>query len=204
MKTTLSTIWTLGFLLPILALTAVISCHKVHTGPGYVVHNDKEAMDFAWRWFENNDYDVARKMANVALDINPESSDACTLLGLIDMRGSNYTQAVSWFEKSLVIAHKDTVKYNVPVTLNNLGFAYLGIKAYDKAQGVFYESFNIQSYPASVLGLAISQYKSHDFEKAKNVLKSVLDTANFRSNATNLLKYYSIKLDEDTTQFLNL
>ena len=204
MKNTLNTINALGILLNILVLTTVISCHKVYTGPGYVVHNDKEAMDFAWRWFENNEYDVARKMANVALDINPESSDACTLLGLIDMRNSNYTQAVSWLEKALVLARKDTVNYNMTVTLNNLGFAYISIKRYDNARDVFYESFNIKSDSASVLGIAISEYKRHDFEKARDVLKSIVDASEFSSQASNLLKFYNIELDEDTARFLNL
>jgi tetratricopeptide (TPR) repeat protein len=190
MKTTQITMNTIRISFYILVLTAVISCEKVYTGPGYVVHSDKQAMDFAWRSFDTNDYSQARKMANVGLNINPESSDACTLLGLIDMREGNYTQAVSWIEKSLVIARKDTVKYNIPVTLINLGFAYLGVKAYDKAQQVFYESFNTKSYSASILGLAISEYKRSDLERALDVLKSITDESQFRYQAKNLLKLH--------------
>jgi tetratricopeptide (TPR) repeat protein len=118
------------------------------------------------------------------------------------MRLGYYRESVSLLEKSLDLSRKRTAMYSNRITLNNLGYAYISIKAYDKAHKVFYEAYNEKSNPASALGLAISAYNLHDFEEAKDVLKSFLETPNFRSNATKTLKDYNIELDEDTTRFL--
>lgn len=185
----------------LLLLFALCGCETLYTGPGYVVHDDAEAMRFAWISFNQGYYPNAEKMANVALGIKPEQEDPYTLLGLSELRINSLKMAIDYlrkadeFKKNEDGAHRGN-------TLNNLGFAYFRDQQYAKAIEVFEESNQVEPSNIANFGLAICFYKQDNPNAAKERIDLFKDNPRAVNAARSALKYFFIQ-DNDLEALLN-
>jgi tetratricopeptide (TPR) repeat protein len=183
------------FLLLLPLLLFAFGCQTLHVGPGYVVHDEQEAMNFAWFWFKNENYAQAVKMANVALEISPASEDAYTLLGLAELRMKSLNKAIEYLHKA------DEIKKSVDNshrgnTLNNLGFALIKDKQYSVALRVFEESNMTQPSYIADFGIAMCLLNLGEKDKAEQLVVHLKDSPKALEVARKALKYFSIDDDE--------
>lgn len=183
-------------------LIIVISgCCNFYSGPGYVVHDDVEANNFGWAWFDKGNYKEAEKMARVAIEINNEYHDAYNLLGFIEMRRGNYEKASEFFEQALSVALKNNIG-DTTLLLNNIGYSYFASKQYDKALDSFVKSYNIKQDWVSAFGEAISAHKLHKTEMDQSSLDYCKKDGKFISESGKMLSYFNVSLDSETLNFI--
>jgi len=176
-------------------------CETMHRGNSYAVHNDKEAMDFAWFGFNEKNYVVSQRMAEVALNINPGNIDAYNLLGLIALRQNYFDKSINYFEKANEIIQKNNKPYTEYI-LNNLGYAYYNNQEYEKALEVFEKSFKIRENWLSSFGAAISLYNLGNKDDAVTRIKYCRKELDFESKSREILEYFNISLKDDLIKFI--
>ncbi len=123
-------------LILIILTSFCLGCETVHTGPGYAVHDDKEAMDLAWASYDMKDYNAARKEAKRALKLNPNSMEPCNLLGLIELKTGGLKKSILYLERGKEILIKNNLP-NGEKLYSNLGLAYFHNGDYEKALTAF-------------------------------------------------------------------
>ncbi|MBU2541139.1 MAG: tetratricopeptide repeat protein [Candidatus Omnitrophica bacterium] len=175
----------------------------MHVGKGYSVHDDKEAMEFAWVWFNNKDYGAAERTINIALGINPKNIDAYNLLGIIALKNSDPRKSVEYLEKANYLVKENNAPYSEYI-LNNLGFAYYSNQEYRKALQVFEASFEIKKNWVSSFGTAMALYNLGDKEGAKPKIEYCKNETDFESKAKEILEYFNIATEENLIKFLGL
>lgn len=185
-------------------LIIVISgCCNFYSGRGCVVHDDVEANNFGWAWFDSGNYKEAEKMALVAIEINSECHDAYNLLGFIEMRRGNYEKASEFLEQALNVALKNNTG-DMTLLLNNIGYSYFASKQYNKALDSFVKSYNTKQDWVSAFGKAISAHKLHKTEIAQSSLDCCKKDEKFISESKKMLSYFNVTLDGDTLNFVGL
>lgn len=103
----------------------------LNKGKGLFPHDYRFPLQLAFVYYREKNFDLARKMAEEALKINPDISDAYYLLGkLASIRGST-TEAADMFVKALA-----SDPYNADLYLE-LGIIYEKRKLYEQARQLY-------------------------------------------------------------------
>jgi tetratricopeptide (TPR) repeat protein len=183
----------------ILALLAP-ACERFYRGPGFVVHDAKEAVGFALVSLDREDHVGAEKMANVALEIDPKHANAFSVLGTVQMRKKNYPEAIKYFEKAL----ENSDESRKPVELTNLGYAQFCNSEYQSSRTSFREANDKGKSWATSFGLAIAAFNLGFIDEAQDYLKTFLTEAEPESKIKSLLDYFRITLNAPTRKFVGL
>lgn len=191
------------FFLLISQIPIVGGCETLYTGKGYSVHNDKEAMDFAWVWFNQKDYESASHSANLALSINSENIDAHNLLGIILLKKNDSEKGVEYLEKANNLVKKLNTPHPEHI-LNNLGYAYYNNNQYEKAIEVFEKAFRINRNWISNFGVALSLYNLGNKTEAMKKIQYCENEPDFKNKANEILEYFNISVDKNLTGILGL
>ena len=83
----------------------------------------KNAINF----YENKEYDKAKKVCEDILDIQPDDLNATNLLAILNFHNKDYVQSIKFFEKAIEI------NPNISETYNNLGNVYYEFKQFNIA-----------------------------------------------------------------------
>ena len=95
----------------------------------------KNAINF----YENKEYDKAKKVCEDILDIQPDDLNATNLLAILNFHNKDFVQSIKFFEKAIEI------NPNISETYNNLGNVYYEFKQFNIAiENIF--DFLILSY----------------------------------------------------------
>ena len=83
----------------------------------------KNAINF----YENKEYDKAKKVCEDILDIQPDDLNATNLLAILNFQNKDFVQSIKFFEKAIKI------NPNISETYNNLGNVYYEFKQFNLA-----------------------------------------------------------------------
>ena len=83
----------------------------------------KNAINF----YENKEYDKAKKVCEDILDIQPDDLNATNLLAILNFHNKDFVQSIKFFEKAIEI------NPNISETYNNLGNVYYEFKQFNIA-----------------------------------------------------------------------
>ena len=83
----------------------------------------KNAVNF----YENKEYDKAKKVCEDILDIQPDDLNATNLLAILNFHNKDFVQSIKFFEKAIEI------NPNISETYNNLGNVYYEFKQFNIA-----------------------------------------------------------------------
>ena len=83
----------------------------------------KNAINF----YENKEYDKAKKVCEDILDIQPDDLNATNLLAILNFHNKDFAQSIKFFEKAIEI------NPNISETYNNLGNVYYEFKQFNIA-----------------------------------------------------------------------
>lgn len=161
-----------NFVALILFLFFSVGCEHVYQGSGYVVHNDRESMDFAWGWYDKNNYDRAIEMSETALKINPESIDALTLIALIQIKRNQLDTSIATLEKAKEISERKNLPDRDYIYCK-LGIAYFKKNEFSNALSVFEEAKKSRKDAYGVESqIAMTYWMLGDKDRAIEAMKS--------------------------------
>lgn len=170
-----------------------MGCETIHTGPGYVVHDDKQSMDFAWVWYKEGNLVEAKKMSLVALNLNPESIDALTLLGLVDLKQGNFDTSIEYLEKAKGLVISNSLP-DGDYTYCKLGLAYYHKNEFEKALEAFNDAKKVRDAYGTEAEISITLWKLDRKQEAVESLKRSKQLGNTKSEMLSFLKEYSINM----------
>ncbi len=178
-----------------------IGCETLHAGPGYVVHDDKQAMDFAWFWYNHKNYKTATEMAQEAIKINPDNIDAYNLLGLIELKGGSLEKSISYLENGRDLINQKSLPHG-DFILCKLGVVYLKNSEYEKALRSFDDAITISDSWQPEFGAALSLWKLNDKDTASKRIDKCRSLGAKSSNFKDFLNEFLIS-DKEYQGLLN-
>ncbi|MCB9771319.1 MAG: tetratricopeptide repeat protein [Candidatus Omnitrophica bacterium] len=170
-----------------LILTINAGCETMYRGPGYAVHNDKQAMDFAWVFYDQKNYDKAEQIAKVALQINSVNIDAYNLLGLIELKRGSLKESMDYLEKGKRIIVQNKMA-NGDYILCKLGIVYLKDGQLSQALDAFQQAIEIRSSWQAQLGVALALWELGETNKA---IEAISRIDSFDATASNLEAFFN-------------
>lgn len=129
-----------------------------------------EHLNTAIKYFQQENYSLARQELNLALRINPRSARANNLLGLTYFKEGNYDSAEIYFQRAIRIDSQYATGYL------NLGAIYAMKESYPKARGYYEKAIAISpDLAAGYYSLATICFQLNDKEQGLNYLKKGLE-----------------------------
>ena len=93
----------------------------------------KNAINF----YENKEYDKAKKVCEDILDIQPDDLNATNLLAILNFHNKDFVQSIKFFEKAIEI------NPNISETYNNLGNVLKELGKHEEAKDCFLKSIKL-------------------------------------------------------------
>lgn len=168
-----------------------LGCETLHTGPGYAVHDDKEAMDLAWASYEMKGYDLARNGAKGALKINPDNVDAYNLLGLIELKTGDLKKSIFYLERGRDILLKNNLP-NGDYIFCKLGLAYFKNGEYEKALAAFKAARRINNVSGTEAQISMTLWQMGKLRDGLESMKQSKELGNTKENFLAFLNDFSI------------
>jgi len=129
-----------------------------------------EHLNTAIKYFQQENYSLARQELNLALRINPRSARANNLLGLTYFKEGNYDSAEIYFQRAIRIDSQYATGYL------NLGAIYAMRELYPKAREYYEKAISISpDQAAGYYSLATLCFQLNDKEQGLNYLKKGLE-----------------------------
>ncbi|MBF0593331.1 MAG: tetratricopeptide repeat protein [Candidatus Omnitrophica bacterium] len=185
-------------MLLILILTC-FCCETLYADSSYVVHDDKQAMDFAWFWYDRRNFKTAREMALVAMKLNADNVDAYNLLGLIELKDNFFNKSISYLEVGKELIKRKSLPHG-DFILCKLGIAYFKNNEYEKAATVFNEAINITESWQPEFGAALSLWNLND---KKSAIKRINKCRSLGATVNDFNNYF-IEFSISGTEYLPL
>ncbi|HLO80921.1 MAG TPA: tetratricopeptide repeat protein [Chitinophagaceae bacterium] len=159
-------------------------------------------------YYQKGNYDSSLYYLNKAKDINPKTvfieSNIYATLGDNLYKKKLYAEAITNYEKALVIANKNNIVYQLANTNLGLANAHLELKQYPLALKYFSDTRAIsseQQFPyqlkQSISGIAETYYRMNDLKKAfqyQKLASSVIDSIG-GAHADSLQSFQQMRLD---------